>query len=156
VANDLPPHRVTVEPFHGLIRHLARGPWTPETPLPEGVTANGPEVSREMTFTPWMVQTVGDGPALVVLAWARKVLRRGAGYDRCFVRRVGEAGRCLAASHEQVAAETGLTARQVSRGLADLKREGLIEPVGRTTRTGRFLSSKALLGSSEAGDDPVD
>lgn len=149
VANDEPPHRVTVEPFQSLIRHLARGPWTPESSLPEPGKAQGPQVCGEMSYTRWIVETVGDGPPLIVLSWMRKVMRSESAYDRCFVRRVGEAERCLMASLEQIADETGLSTRRIQRGLAVLQEMGLVELRGKTMRKGLLLSSSALAGSAD-------
>src|SRR5947209_10295558 len=95
VADDVPPHRVTVEPFAGLLRYLARGEWTPDSPDLAWPPTQAEQVPRDMPITPRMVERLGPGPALVVLAWLRKVLSSLSAYDRHFVRRTGEGRRCV-------------------------------------------------------------
>jgi hypothetical protein len=150
IPDDLPPHRVTVEPFHPLIKFLAREDWTPESSMPEHAEINKPEVSKEMFITPWMVNTLGSNSSLIVLAWLRKILLSESSYDKLFVRRLDQNERCVKATQEQIALETGLSERQVKRGLEFLRKEGLVEPVGPTCRSGFLLSPTVLVGGEEA------
>ena len=149
VPDDVPPHRVTVESFPALVRHLARGGWTPRSPLPESPPANGPELTKEMPVTPWMVRKLGTNASLIVLGWLRKTLLSESGYDRLLVRRLADGERCVKATQEEIASETGLSARQVKRGLEDLRSEGLVAPVGSTGRSGLLLTRDALAGGEE-------
>lgn len=126
VPGDVPPHRITVEPFAGVIKYLARGGWTPKTPLPDKHSVQPPQVARGLSISPWMVERLGPSPALVILGWLRKVLGSTSGYDREYVRRLDESERCVKATHEQIIAETRLSPRQVGRGLADLRDKGFI------------------------------
>jgi hypothetical protein len=150
VPDDVPPHRITVEPFSTLLRYLALGGWTPDSSPPARPPTRGEQVPRDMPVTPRMVERLGPGPALVVLAWLRKVLSSPSGYDRHFVRRTGEGQRCVAATQEQVALETGLSGRQVKRGLAALRHAGLIASGPRQARTHIWLAPEALALAGEA------
>jgi hypothetical protein len=149
VPDDVPPHRVTVEAFQAFVRHLGRGPWTPKSPLPGSPQANDPEVSPDMPVTPSMVKALGAGPALIVLAWLRKILLSECGYDRIYVHRLGEDERFVKATQEQIASESGLSLRQVQRGLENLVEKGLVCPVGQTARSGLVLTPAALEGGDE-------
>src|SRR5262249_20168067 len=93
VPDDRPPHRVTTEPFRALVRHLARGEWTPESLLPENSPTQLARLSQAITFMPWMVEKVDSLPALVLLSWLRKILLSSSGYDRLLVRRIGKGER---------------------------------------------------------------
>lgn len=147
IVGDAPPHRVAVEPFIPFIRHLARGGWTPKTPLPRVTTIQQPQVSPELSFTPWMVDKLGDGAALVVLAWLRTVLRSTSGYHRQLVRRTTENECCVAATQEQIAAETHCSLRKVRRGIAELKNQRLIATTTQQRRSYFSLSVEALAGA---------
>jgi hypothetical protein len=149
VPDDRPPHRVRVEAFSGFLRYLARSGWTPETPLPDAPQAATAQVAHVLPVTPALVARLGPGPALLVLVWLRGVLQSASGYDRLFVRRRSARERCVAGLHEQVAAQTGLSPRQVKRGLASLRREGLIRTWRHQGRTHICLESGAV-GQDEA------
>jgi transcription initiation factor IIE alpha subunit len=74
-----------------------------------------------------MVKMLGTGPALVLYAWLHKVMGSSSGYDRVYIHKLTEGERCVSATHEQIAAETGLAVRKVKRGMSVLRTAGLIE-----------------------------
>jgi hypothetical protein len=150
IAGDVPPQRVTVEPFIGLVNYLAQGDWTPQAPLPSGHPAQQPQGCRDMPVTPWMVERLGPGPALVVLAWLRTVLSSPSGHDRRYVRRTGEGERCVAATQEEIASETRLSERRVKRGIEKLGQEGLLTSARRQGRSHIWLAPEALALAEEA------
>ena len=92
------------------------------------------------------MRTLGANAPLVVLAWLRKILLSGSSYDRLFVRRLDDDERCVKATQEEIASETGLSERQVKRGLEVLRAKDLIVPVGSTGRSGFLLTQDALAG----------
>ena len=139
IANDVPPHFVTVEPFGGLLKYMAAGGWSPNAPTPALAAKQESQVSRALTIEPGMIERLGTSPALVVLAWLLKIFNSPSGYHRHFVRRLSDNEHCVAATQEQIASETGLSERQVKRGMEHLRREGLIE-----TGTGRQRSEILL------------
>lgn len=126
IAGDHPPHRLTVESFPGVIKYLARGNWTPKSDFPEAGLIQQPQLKRTTTISPCMVESVGTGPALVILAWLLRVLHSSSAYDRLHVHRTSEAHRCVVATHEEIAAGTGLSPRKVKRGLAVLRGQALV------------------------------
>jgi hypothetical protein len=102
-----------------------------------------------MPITPRMVAALGPSPALVVLAWCRKVLLSPSAHDRRYVRRLRDGGRCVAAAQDAIAGETGLSARQVKRGLSVLRREGFVTSWPRRGGSCFGLSAEALAGTVE-------
>ena len=93
-----------------------------------------------------MVRTLGANSSLILLAWLRKVMHSGSSYDQLYVRRLNDTERCVKATQEQIASETGLSQRQVKRGLEVLRAKDLIVPVGSTGRSGFLLTLDALAG----------
>lgn len=150
MPDDVPPHRVTVEPFGRFVKYLARGQWTPKSALPDELPTRLPQVARNMSITPWMVRRLGTCHALVVLAWLRKVLLSTSSYDRFFVRRISAGRRCVAATQEQIALETGLNERLVKEGIKRLVAEGLITPKRREGRTYIWLAPEAISADENA------
>lgn len=148
IPDDVPPHRVTLEPFQTLIQHLVRGQWTPESPLSVTGDLNKSELSPDMLVTPWMVENLGKS-SLIVLGWLRKILLSDCSYDRLHVRRLSKTERCVKAPQKEIAAATGLGQRLVRRGLEELVEKGLVLLVGKTTRSGLLLTPAALAGSDE-------
>lgn len=125
VPGDVAPHRVTVEPFVRFVRHLARGGWTPGTPLRSVLPTQGRRAPRGYAVRPWMNRALGCGPAKDVLAFLFSVLRSRSGYRRRFLRR--EAGeRLVVIDYEGLASQTGLSVTQVKRGLEGLRERGII------------------------------
>src|SRR5262245_6053714 len=86
LAGDVPPHRLTAEPFHGLLRYLAADSWDPESGAAAWLPRQGPRVVGP-GLPAGLVRRVGPGPALVVLAWLLGALETKGGYARRFVRR---------------------------------------------------------------------
>jgi hypothetical protein len=126
VANDAPPHRVTVEPFLTVLEFLAGGGWRPDRPPPKLLPTHGPQVDRSLAVHSWMVRRLGPGPASVILGWLWAVLHSSSGYHRLYICRSDDGQCCVSATQEQIATATGLSQRQVKRGLDSLRREGLI------------------------------
>jgi hypothetical protein len=142
LAGDVPPYRVTVEPFISFVKYLARSGWTPRKPLAVALHVQGPKVRRAVPLRPWMVTAVGTGPALPVLAWLCGVLCARSAYHRLFVVRLGPDVRGVAATHEEIATATGLNTYQVKRGLATLRDMGFL-----STRT---YQAKSLIVLDQA------
>jgi hypothetical protein len=125
LSGERPPHRVTLEPFAPFLDFLARGGWTPETPLPARRRVQGRRAQRGAWIRPWMVHLLGLGPDTLLLAFLLKVLRSQSGHDRRLVR-VHHGDRYVAIDHRELAAETGLSKAQVKRGLESLRGRGLV------------------------------
>ena len=126
VPDDKPPYRVTVESFGSFIAFLAKSTWTPKSQFDLEGRKQEAQISRAMPITAAMVRNFGTNPALVVFAWLRRVMESSSGYDRHFIHRLTEGERCVIATHEQIAAETGLTARKVKSGMSRLRAAGWI------------------------------
>lgn len=123
LPGDTPPHRVTVEPFLGLLDHLAAGGWTPATPLPERPRPR--KARRAVGISPWIVRLLGCGPDAVVLDFLMKVLRSKCGRDRLLIR-VHDVERQVAIDRHGLACRTGLSERQVKRAVEALCSGGFI------------------------------
>jgi hypothetical protein len=129
LPGDVPPHRVTVEPFAALLRHIARGGWTPSTPVPS-LRTQRPRVRRGFRLARWMVRLLGAGPDTVVLGFLCSCLRCRSGYYRRYVRRwAGE--RLVAIDRPALAWQTGLSESQVKRAVESLRGRGLIRTARR-------------------------
>src|SRR5262249_28861596 len=149
-ADDAPPHRVTVEPFCHFLSHLARGGWAPGKSNGDPFSRQRPRVTPTMPVSRWVVQRLGAGPAVVLLGWLLGVLASPSGYDRLFVVRQRKGGRCVAATQAQIAAETGLSERQVKRALSVLRDEDLvISYTRRGRRRIRLLPETFAAGEEE-------
>jgi hypothetical protein len=134
LRGDVPPHRLVLEPFVGLLRHLAAGGWTPQADYHTNCPTQGPRVRPAVPVLPWMVRGLGTGPAALVLAWLLGVLRSPSGYQRLHVHRDADGRRWVAASRVEMAEATGLSQRQVKDGMKALRGAGL---VATKTREGR-------------------
>jgi hypothetical protein len=128
VHEDVPPYRVTIEPVVNVLKFLARSGWTPKSPLPSQRAVQGPNVRHGGRLYPWIVRSLGAGPDAIILAWLYTVLHTTSGYDRLYVTRVGHDERAVTATHVEIAAATGLSERQVKRGLATLHAKQFISP----------------------------
>jgi hypothetical protein len=145
---DVPPHQVYVDPFDTLLKFLSRGDFTPTSGMHHRASTTKSRVRREMIVDRSLVERLGPGPALLVFAWMRGVLHSASGYHRRFVRHF-DGERCVAATHEQIAFQTGLSTRQVRRGLASLRKMGLIVT---RQREGRSCIWLAVDDSFDDGD----
>jgi hypothetical protein len=125
LPGDVPPHRVTIEPFIPVVDYLARGGWTPNSTRARFLPTQGPKVRRGYVVRPWMNQALGCGPAKDVLGFLWAVLHTRSGYYRRFVRpENGE--RVVVIDHAGLARQTGLSEYQVKRGLARLHELGIV------------------------------
>lgn len=127
VPNDVPPYRLTVEPYPTVIRYLARSGWTPETPLQTGAATQGPQHTRNFKITPWMIKQLGATPAAIVFAWLCTKLSSRDGLDRLLLSRLRESTIAVGVTQEGIASETGLPQRKVQRALTLLRRKGFID-----------------------------
>ena len=119
-----PPYRVTAEPFDRLLAHLTRSGWSPGRagPGPPPVAPGKGEWSAPLA--PWIAERLGTGPGFVVYVWLAALLAAG---DPATVRRGRGGVRYLAVTQDDLAGRTGLSPAAVKRGLAVLRRQGLID-----------------------------
>lgn len=142
VPGDVPPYLVTVEPFRSLISYLAQSGWTPRRKRAGKAKPQAKQVRQRIMVNRMMIRKVGSGPTLVILGWLRMVLLSSSGYERHFVRRIKDNVREIDATGEQIAAETGLSLRQVQRGLARLRKVRLIATKRRQGGNGIILAEE--------------
>jgi hypothetical protein len=136
VPGDVPPYRVTAEPFDRLLEYLAGGGWSPDEPTVDARPTTRPEPTGvQAAVGPWVSGRLGTGPGFALYVWLTGLLDSASPRHRAFVRRGKDGGRYLAVTHEELAGLTGLTPDAVKRGLRHLKVEGLVRTWRRDRRT---------------------
>lgn len=133
VPHDAPPHRVVVEPFQPFVDLLARSGWTPKKPLPrrKRLHTQQPTMTARYYFEPWMVHACGgSGGDAVLLAFLVHALRTKLPYGQQFVR-VLDGVPQVAVTHDELAMQTGMTLRQVSRAIASLRKNQFVQTTTR-------------------------
>jgi hypothetical protein len=118
----IPPFRVTAEPFGPFVKCLARSGWSSRVSIPVQASREPPAMLVER----WMVERLGTGPAVCVLAWLHGVLNGPAGPAQRFVGRDRVGNRYVAASYADIVEATGLSAGSVKRALATLREFRLV------------------------------
>lgn len=123
LPEDAPPHVLTLERFSPFIEFLAARRHTAEASTANFV-ATRPQSGPLASFSELDVHRFGPGPALVLLAWLRDQLASPPeGIEGLSV--VQQDGdRCLAATHEKIAENSGLSLPQVKRALGELREKG--------------------------------
>jgi hypothetical protein len=112
------PPTVTLEPYRALLARAVKR-WRRSKPIP----STKPRAAVELKLEAWMVSRFGSGPAAIIMAWLQGVwLDREL---RHVVMRNGETW--LVANRDLIADATGLSGDAVKRGLATLKKDGMIE-----------------------------
>jgi hypothetical protein len=124
MAEDQPPHRLTLESFTTLLRFLARGDWEPGNPIkPERQPRR---LQSELPLTPDMIRRLGVGPAVILWAWLLKVRTSTSAHERIFLRRIRADQVAINASQKKIAYFTGLSREQVKRAMATLRKNQIV------------------------------
>jgi hypothetical protein len=126
LPDDIPPHRLTLEPYKPFIQYLAKNVWSASMDCPARIEAESASEPANPSFSSQMVQSLGAGPALVVFAWLRNCLFSAKDTDHTFVRRTTHGLLCIAATQAEIAEQTGLSDPQVKRGLDTLRKRAAI------------------------------
>ena len=130
-TNPDDPPEIILEPYRAFLPRLVKH-WSDGARV--RITDQRAEIAPRLER--WMVKRLGAGPAAVVKAWLQ-----GAWWDphkRHVTVRAGAA--CLCVTQALIAKKSGLGADSVKRGLAALKKEGLITTVRGDRRTYVSLS----------------
>lgn len=133
VPHDAPPHRVIVEPFPPFVEFLARSGWTAKKPLPrrKRLYTQQPTMTARYYVEPWMNHACGGpGGDAFLLAFLVHALRSKLPYGQQFVRRLDGVPQ-VAVTHDELAMQTGMTLRQVSRAIASLRENQFVQTTTR-------------------------
>ncbi len=128
LPDDEPPYRLTAEPFGLFLTHLAAGGWEPHAATGHPLPVERPEPDGLPTvIDPRVLRRLGTGPAFVLYLCLTGLLASPLARHRGYVRRGRGGERRLALTHDELAAESGMSPDAIKRGLAVLKREGLVD-----------------------------
>ncbi|MFO0822518.1 MAG: hypothetical protein U0792_05260 [Gemmataceae bacterium] len=146
-AEGMLPARVTVEPFISLVNHLVRTGWTPTSPLTARERKSEAPKGSGSLFPAWLVTRIGVGPDLIILAFLLRALRCARTRNSHLIRVHGKQ-RFVVIDQKELAERTGLSPRQVARGVQSLSQHKLIATKGAQfqgrVRTHFLVSMSAL------------